>query len=253
MTGPELKELFLLEYDFITNFAAPGLTDDEVYSFLNKAQQAFIRQAFESQDMLSIIELVRRDRIATMDYSANIAGGSFPGARFIQLSKIERVTGEEESMLPTGSTPLLPTGYTLKYYINSRSKVTRTYPTITNEWVENVLIDRRAADKMSSTGYNKPRFKHPIVFFDTWYTYQSESPDQILIKSILVVIHDYYTTALPEMELVYIKEPLEITANQGCELKEPYERKIVALAVNDALETVQSPRFQTQAAKPTNQ
>lgn len=42
MDAPEMKELFLIEYDRITNFDAPGYTDKEISEILSAAQEELV-------------------------------------------------------------------------------------------------------------------------------------------------------------------------------------------------------------------
>jgi hypothetical protein len=49
MNAAELKNSFLIQYDKVTNFAAPGYTDDEISYFLNKAQLELIKEYYNYQ------------------------------------------------------------------------------------------------------------------------------------------------------------------------------------------------------------
>ena len=42
MTSAEMQEEFLILYDKITNFDAPGYEDDEISRFLTKAQERLV-------------------------------------------------------------------------------------------------------------------------------------------------------------------------------------------------------------------
>jgi hypothetical protein len=46
MTVQEKHDLFLILYDKVTNLASPGYTDDEIDSFLNKAQDQLVKQRY---------------------------------------------------------------------------------------------------------------------------------------------------------------------------------------------------------------
>jgi hypothetical protein len=46
MTATEMRDLFLVLYDKVTNLAAPGYTDSEIAQFLNKAQLQFVKQRY---------------------------------------------------------------------------------------------------------------------------------------------------------------------------------------------------------------
>lgn len=49
MTATEMKDLFLILYDKITNLAAPGYTDGEISDFLNKAQLQFVKHRYSEK------------------------------------------------------------------------------------------------------------------------------------------------------------------------------------------------------------
>ena len=49
MTPAEMKYEFLLSYNKITNFDAPGYTDREISSFLSIAQERYVKQHYHSK------------------------------------------------------------------------------------------------------------------------------------------------------------------------------------------------------------
>lgn len=49
MTAAEMKDEFLVLYDKITNFAAPGYEDDEISRFLSKAQERIVLHDYNPQ------------------------------------------------------------------------------------------------------------------------------------------------------------------------------------------------------------
>jgi hypothetical protein len=87
MTSTEMKKEFLILYDKITNFDAPGYKDSEIETFLNKAQERYIlrildvlgdkyRQGFEATEIRrkGLSELLKSVTLTTADVSANQAG-----------------------------------------------------------------------------------------------------------------------------------------------------------------------------------
>ena len=46
MSAVEMKTLFLILYDKITNLTAPGYEDSEITAFLNKAQLQFVKTRY---------------------------------------------------------------------------------------------------------------------------------------------------------------------------------------------------------------
>ena len=49
MTAQEMRDLFLILYDKITNLAAPGYSDGEISDFLNKAQLQFVKHRYSEK------------------------------------------------------------------------------------------------------------------------------------------------------------------------------------------------------------
>ena len=49
MTAVEMRDLFFILYDKITNLAAPGYTDGEISDFLNKAQLQFVKHRYNEK------------------------------------------------------------------------------------------------------------------------------------------------------------------------------------------------------------
>tara|TARA_R110002126_G_scaffold35251_1_gene108714 strand:+ start:19023 stop:19736 length:714 start_codon:yes stop_codon:yes gene_type:complete len=80
MSPAEMKELFLILYDKITNLAAPGYEDTEIVTFLNKAQLQFVKHRYNSKgnkyrEGVESTEKRRKD-LSELHRNAELAGGT---------------------------------------------------------------------------------------------------------------------------------------------------------------------------------
>ena len=108
MTAVEMKELFLILYDKITNLAAPGYTDDEISDFLNKAQLQFVKHRYSEkgnkyQEGFEETEKRRKDLVQlTRNLEATISSdqtGVSPNGYFYDLPEGFMYTLREEATI----------------------------------------------------------------------------------------------------------------------------------------------------------
>lgn len=108
MTAVEMRDLFLILYDKITNLAAPGYTNDEISDFLNKAQLQFVKHRYNEkgnkyQEGFEETEKRRKDlaqltRSLTATSSSDQTGVS-PNGVFYDLPEGFMYTLREEATL----------------------------------------------------------------------------------------------------------------------------------------------------------
>jgi len=217
MTAAEMVNEFGIRYAMEINDSVPGWEDDEIYSFLNKAQRKTVEDLYLRRNFDLLKELLWRVIITGLfDYGALAEATN--GYYFNMSSSI-------------------PGGYPYLYYVQSWSRVTRTNPTMTSTLVKNQSISLDNVDKFAVTEANKPFFLKPAAFFDRTGT-----------DEIFVVLYDYYTTNLDRLYFEYIREPNDIASGVDCELNSSLHDSIVDLAVTYAIETLESPRVNTQPA-----
>jgi len=108
MTAAEMKDLFLILYDKITNLAAPGYTDNEISDFLNKAQLQFVKHRYSEkgnkyQEGFEETEKRRKDLAQlTRNLEATISAdqtGVSPNGYFYDLPKGYMYSLREEATL----------------------------------------------------------------------------------------------------------------------------------------------------------
>jgi len=108
MTAVEMRDLFLILYDKITNLAAPGYTDTEISDFLNKAQLQFVKHRYNEkgnkyQEGFEETEKRRKDlaqltRSLTATSSSDQTGVS-PNGVFYDLPEEYMYTLREEATI----------------------------------------------------------------------------------------------------------------------------------------------------------
>lgn len=212
MTPQEMVDSFGLNYASEINLSVPGWESSEILSFLNKSQEKLVRELYLSTGDRWLRELVKVVNMTTI--IAYGPGIGITNAKIVDLSE-------------NGVTDFL-------YYLNSRTKLSRTNPTLVSEWVDNRVIEQSNAGRFATNSMNVVWFKEPAVFWE--YTDK------------LIVLYDWYTSAINAVSLKYIKQfaDIALTPVQASELNADLHQKIVDGAVLLALETLQSTRVQTQ-------
>lgn len=224
-----------LGLDKTSSLDIPAFEDEEIDLWLNKAQDRFVKQrlfgnnyvgkSFEMDSKrISDLEQLVVNKETSVDPWTEVT--EYPNTTSINISAEIEVTG--------------PPVINFMYYISSRSKISRTNPTIADGYVDNVMISHVDIPKFVSTGYNSPRFVHPVCWIEDGFIY---------------IMHDDLTTEYDETDqtffITFIKEPVEmdLTGVVSCELDASTHEEIVDIAVNMMIENIESPRFQTNIEK----
>ena len=211
MTAVEMRDEFLTRYDAATSLAAPGWTDAEISTFLNIAQLRLVDELYNSGNYALISNLVVTDSDTAVASS------------FIANGYTVDVTAIHPEFL---------------YYMGSRTKLTRTDPTVTDDYIPNErLSDIKTSWKFHITPFNKVYLKYPKCYID-----YSET------QTTLVVLVDYYTTSVSEIELTAVVKPTEIditgTTNTNMDLVT--HPTIVNYAVEEALKSIKVAKISNQ-------
>jgi len=229
MTVANMHTAVKLGLDKTSGLDIPAYESEELDLWLNIAQDRFVKQrlfgnnykqeGFEGsvKRVTDLHELVITE-ILTDKWDVGIAG--YPTAKRIDLT--------------------VDLTATFMYYINSRSEVTRTLPTITEGYVDNLMIQHNEIPNFVTTGFNSPYFKNPVCWI--------EDDD-------LYVMYDSLTTgygdADHDIQITFIKEP--VTMNTvgpvACELADSTHQEIVDITVDLMIENIESARTQTHTEK----
>lgn len=229
MTSAEMKTDFLIGYDKITNFAAPGYTDSEISKFLNDGQERFLkknygdlnkyRTSYEESEKRSkdLSELKRFSTISTF------TTGNHPNSFFAELpSNIVWATKEEVEISVTDC------------HGDALTKRVGVFP---------------VSDDYYNINIQNP-FKKPDE--DTvWRMDFSRTDDTTTVSSSNAKRHELITdsgSTLNKYYLTYIKYPqsIDITNSVDCELDNAVHKEIIEMSISIALETSGDSRYQTQ-------
>lgn len=231
MTSQEMKDAFLLEFDNIASFTAPGYIDSEINYFLNRGQENYVKfgynpnsnagkEGYEETEKRSK-DLSELDRFATISI---FSAGNHPNSFFVSLPDKFWLTTKEEAEITyiddcgESVTDRVPVKAITKNYYNANisNPDKQPYP----ELLWRLDFSRGNTNLPVSITNNK---QHELVTF-TGST-----------------INNYFVS--------YIKYPNQIdvvTVGADCELDPASHYKIVSLAVELAIENSKSQRFQTK-------
>ena len=192
MTGLEMKEAFLLQYDINGSAAVAGFIDGEIYEFLTKAQLDLIMQIYYTKGPEPIEEVVD-------NASGSLSQIIFP-TWGNNKTYIFNVGGNINEHIPDD----------FMFYINSRTKLKRTnYPIISGNdvWVDNKIIKYQDIIKFLPNNENRQIFYNPVSYINA---------------GNVSIIVDYFTTpddGTTSFLMGYVRKPREINDSYNPTLK----------------------------------
>lgn len=223
MTANEMYDNFLLQYDVNGSSAAAGFIEEEVFSFLNKAQLELVSEVFLTTGSAPLEVLVSQLTTKMLNVQ---------DINYWAVDDYETV-GLDDYL----------------YYITSRSLVKRTvHPVIaTAIWIENDPIEVKNKNKYLVSDLNKPLFYRPKFF-------QTESLITPNIPTLNVITDSYCTLDITvnNFVLLYLRKPMILEVDGECELNEKWHQEIVNKAVLNALVITDDNRIKG-APQPKNQ
>ena len=216
MTRSNMHIEFKLLMDKAGGGSAPSFISSEIDRFLNIAQDKFVtKRAFGNNPRRTSFEedQKRRDDLRTLIKQESIspsasATDNKPNGLFFKLPEDYRHAINEEALIDSG--------------LETEKRVS----------VKPITHDRY--NKIIDDPFNKP--DKDIVYRLDYGSGRGEE-DIELICGIGKHISSYI--------LRYLKQPPEITSSQDCILADHTHREIVRMAVVDALETIEQPRYQS--------
>jgi len=235
MTGTGIIQAFLVYYDRVTSFAAPGYTTEEILLFLNNAQDEFVKDrtfgknfqppAFEDNQrrVADISPLVKTELVSTISDPTPVYG---PTSYRVLKSSF-------------GSGRVL-------WFIDVEGNVFRDgYPEISGgEWIKCIPIKNENAANFISSKVNKTHFINPKWLQDELNVW---------------VIGDSHLADIDELRATYIRRPYPITESileydgsydaTHMNLMPEVHQEIIDIAVRQALQVLQDPRWQTKVSE----
>jgi hypothetical protein len=216
MTVNEMLESFLVYYDRITSFSAPGYEAAEKLLFLNNAQNDFIKDRMFGQNFQPPAFEDNQRRVADLHTLINRWGLVYSG---------NDTLGWRSYTLPT----------VFMFFIKAIAVGTRTnYPVISSsENFECDYIKQENIMKFTSSSVNKTHFIKPVVY---------------IADGHIQVMGDRFTT-ISALTLQYLRKPTVLVENGTCDMPEHTHQEIVDMAVRQALQAIQDPRWQSSVTE----
>tara|TARA_Y100000004_G_scaffold161237_1_gene189191 strand:+ start:272 stop:955 length:684 start_codon:yes stop_codon:yes gene_type:complete len=218
MTRVEMHLEFKLLVDKGDSFDAPSFLVEEIDHFLNISQEKFVsKRAFGNNVRRTGFEedQKRRDDLRTLIYERKLvpstpSAANKPNGRFVTLPNDYRHTIQEEAQIYT-------------HNVSDSGRRVSVKP-ITHDRYNKIVDDpfnKPGKDTVYKLGYGGSSFANMIELITGEDQYAS----------------DYY--------IRYIRHPLPIGPEQDCVLPNHTHNEIVKMAVVEALENVEQPRYQT--------
>ena len=218
MTRAQMHTEFKLLMDKAGGAGSPSFLSDEIDRFLNIAQDKFVtKRAFGNNPRRTSFEedQKRRDDLRMLisrdTNTTDINAEGKPNSTFYTLPLDYRHAINEEALI-----------YTKDEGVGALRRVS----------AKPITYDRY--NRIMEDPFNKPN-KDTVYRLD--FGEHNSKGSFELITGDNQVVSSYILT--------YIKEPLQISSSRDCELSEHTHREIVRMAVVDALENVEQPRYQT--------
>lgn len=224
MTNTEMILEFKLTLDKVDSSSYPDFESEEIYFFLNEAQERLVKTRYSRNNIYKagFEEIQKR-----IDDLSNIVVTNY--ASVTSVSTESNTFRIDKDSLFTDETQVTPSTETYMFYLRGRPRVVKTG--CTSKYINKAkLVQQDDLAYMLEDPFNKPTLLEPIFYFER--------------GDIYVVTDGSFT--IDKCKLTYIKKPVLISDSTNCELAEHLHKEIVQLAVNIALETIESPRQQTQ-------
>lgn len=229
MTVQEMHDRFKIGLDKVDSLSAPNFIAEEIDIFLNDAQDQFIAQrAFRNNFKKEGLEETQKRLDDLKNITANYRASTFtntidnkPNGSFVDLPSNYRHAIQEEALVTFNNCADAPEQIVAEVVPISHDRYNRIVRDPWNEPDE---------EKIYRLGYE---VNSGIETFEL-VTDTNTTIDTYVLRYIRVPITiqlgSEYQTPLPD---------------QDCELSEHTHREIIALAVKNALEDIESPRYQT--------
>lgn len=200
MNGAAMVSEFRLGFDVIASNAAPGFTDIEIYSLLNRGQDYVINELLINRDFKNLFPIF-------VDYGTPVNGGgsnfyiTLPSQYWAYVSSFSTLT----------RSPINNSGFISSHEIT------------VGESIENELIPPEQAIHFFPSSFNSLRiFKNPKIYIHNYAG-----------NNVLEAITDDYTT-ISYIAIRYIRKRVDISNSVSCELPEVLHRIVVDKAIDIA-------------------
>lgn len=234
MTLNEFHIEFKIALDKIDSSAYPDILVEEIDYFLNEAQERFVKTRYGLNNLYKegFEEIQKRtDDLRTLvvtNYAPVSAVTTETNTYKVDFSTV--YSDEAQTTAVTATEPY-------QFYLRGRSRVVKTGCTST--YVSIKLFRQMEIERVLLDPFNSPKLNSPVAYFE---------------RGVIYVVTDG-TFTIDKFKLTYLKRarairygtqyPTPVT-DVTCELPDHTHKEIVQVAVNIALENIESRRIQSQ-------
>ena len=229
MNVAEMQYEFKIGLDKVDSLSVPNFLPEEIDIFLNNAQEQFISQrAFRTNPKREGLE----ENQKRTDDLKNIIK-NFSSATFI-------VNADNK---PNGKFVNLPSDY--RHAIQEEAKVTYSNckNVLTYGVAEIIPTTHDRYNRLIKDPFNKPNTE---IVYRLGYERVNGVESFELLSDSTITISDYYLRYIKNPQVIRYGTQYQVpTTDLDCELSDHTHREIIAMAVKNALEDIESPRYQS--------
>lgn len=223
MISLQMVREFKIFIDKVDSQALPDFTPGEIYLMLNEAQARIVKNRYGFNNIYKAgFEVIqkRTDDLSNLVVTkfANVTPVTTEDATY----KVDVDSLFEDEAQTTPSTALY------MFYLRGRAR--HNHPTCGSQYIYTNIFQQDDLEMARHDPFNKPCLTQAMTYF--------EAGGLFIITDGTYIIDKY--------KLTFLRKPADISATQNCELKEHMHKEVVQLAVEIALENIESQRLGSQ-------
>jgi hypothetical protein len=234
MTLNDFHIEFKIALDKLDSSAYPDILVEEIDYYLNEGQDRFEKTRYGINNLYKegFEEIQKRtDDLRTLVVTNYVPVSTVTTEINTYKADFTTVYSDEEQTVNVTTTE------TYRFYLRGRARTVKTGCSSTYTNIK--LFRQMEIERILLDPFNSPKLNSPIAYFE---------------EGIIYIVTDG-TFTIDKFKLTYLKKPRVIrygtqyptpTTDSECELPEHTHKEIVQLAVNIALENIESRRLQTQ-------
>lgn len=222
MTSIEMVREFRIFVDKVDSQSVPDFEIEEIYIFLNEAQERYIKTHYGLNNIYQ--KSFEASQKRTDDLSNLVV------TRFTAINLVSYEVNTYEAKLDTLYTnEAMDIASTDTYMFFIRGRARHNSVTCGTMYINPFMSEQDDLENAKLDPFKRPDLENSLSYFEH--------------GNIYIITDGTYT--IDKYKLTFIRRPLAISASQNCELKAHTHKEIVQLAVQIALENIESPRLGT--------
>lgn len=223
MVSLQMVREFKIFLDKVDSQSLPDFTPGEIYLMLNEAQARIVKTRYGLNNIYKAgFEAIQK----RTDDLSNLVVTKFAAVTPV-TTETDTFRVDLDSLFENEAQTTVSTA---KYMFYIRGRARHTHPACGSEYIATKLFQQDDIEEARVDPFNKPTLLEAISYF--------ESGD------LFIITDGTYT--VDKFKLTFLRKPADISATQDCELKEHMHKEIVQLAVEIALENIESQRLGSQ-------